>query len=255
MRWPQALRFCPTGHEALEVLTRYVAVSSAPATLRLLRAGDEVAVTVATGHDAMDRGLAAESALALGVRLLREAHGFAGPRRVEFEYPLHGPLEAYESFFDAQVRPEAGRNAVVFAAADLDRQPRPADPTMYRYVQAHLDLARRQLLARVTDEPLDSIRRVVAEQGQQGRFDVESIARAAGMSVRTLQRHVSKHGASVRGLIDEVRHAQATRLLQDPRLSVEEVAFLVGYADDRAFRRAFKRWTGTTPAAHRASTP
>ena len=50
---------------------------------------------------------------------------------------------------------------------------------------------------------------------------------------------------------DQVRMAEAQALLSDRRLGVEEVGYLLGYSEERAFRRAFKRVTGLTPAAWR----
>jgi transcriptional regulator GlxA family with amidase domain len=39
--------------------------------------------------------------------------------------------------------------------------------------------------------------------------------------------------------------------LRDASLSLEEVAYIVGFSEVRAFRRAFRRWTGTTPGRYR----
>jgi AraC-like DNA-binding protein len=52
-------------------------------------------------------------------------------------------------------------------------------------------------------------------------------------------------------LLDEVRRSHAETLLRDPRLSIDEVAERVGYADTSNFTRAFRRWTGKTPAVFR----
>ena len=68
-----------------------------------------------------------------------------------------------------------------------------------------------------------------------------------------LQRHVASHGTTLRTLLDETREEHGRQLLADPRLSVEEVAFVLGYADERSFRRAFKRMSGSTPAQFRRS--
>lgn len=250
----QATRLCPTGYDVLQVVTRYCRVVAGGLDMHLRESDDEIILTLHHEEDETDGGHGAEAAMAIGLRLGREMHGISDVLRVELEYDLHGPLQVYESFFGAEVRPKTGRNAIVFSAEQLAcAPPRQPDDTMYAYVQTHLDLAQKQLAARVKDSPLDRVRTVIAEQGRQGRFGAEQVAKAMGMGVRTLQRYVIKHGGSLRGLIDEVREAQARQLLGDERLSVEEVAFIVGYADDRAFRRAYKRWTGTTPAAYRAS--
>ncbi|MEL6965237.1 MAG: helix-turn-helix transcriptional regulator, partial [Pseudomonadota bacterium] len=63
---------------------------------------------------------------------------------------------------------------------------------------------------------------------------------------------VSAHGTSLQTLIDDIRVAHAKEFLSDPAIRIETVALLVGYSDDRAFRRAFKRWTGQTPSTYRS---
>ncbi|MEQ8273537.1 MAG: helix-turn-helix domain-containing protein [Deltaproteobacteria bacterium] len=82
-------------------------------------------------------------------------------------------------------------------------------------------------------------------------YGAKALASRLRLSLRALQREVSRHGTTVRALLDEARCAQAKRLLQDRRLSVDEIAFVLSYSDERAFRRAFKRMTGESPAQFR----
>ena len=71
------------------------------------------------------------------------------------------------------------------------------------------------------------------------------------MSLRTLQRLTQASGFTIRQLLDEVREANARQFLSDRFHTQSAIAFLLGYSEDRAFRRAFKRWTGKTPAEFR----
>ena len=87
-----------------------------------------------------------------------------------------------------------------------------------------------------------------AENAEAGVFNAASVAAAANMSVRTAQRTTAEHGTTVQGLIDKVREHRATELLRDNRNDIGSIAFLLGYSDERAFRRAFQRWTGRTPS-------
>jgi AraC-like DNA-binding protein len=84
-----------------------------------------------------------------------------------------------------------------------------------------------------------------------------SLAEMAGMlhlsSPRTLRRRLAEEGVSYRGLLDEVRGQLAQELLADGRLTVEEVAHRLGYAETSSFTHAFWRWTGHGPRAHRAA--
>ena len=71
------------------------------------------------------------------------------------------------------------------------------------------------------------------------------------MSERSLQRRLEAEGTRFAALVDAVRKDLALRYLADPRLALGEVAYLLGFAEPSPFHRAFKRWTGTTPAAMR----
>lgn len=85
----------------------------------------------------------------------------------------------------------------------------------------------------------------------KGGAVTERIAAVMHMSGRTLQRRLKDHRTSFEDVVDEVRKAQAMSLLHDEKLSLGEVAFLLGYADQATFSRAFKRWTGNAPGEYR----
>ena len=72
-----------------------------------------------------------------------------------------------------------------------------------------------------------------------------------GMSQRTLQRKLSDIGLSYQQLLDETRHELARRYLDDQGKSVTEITFLLGFSEQSAFTRAFKRWSGMSPSAYR----
>jgi AraC-like DNA-binding protein len=66
-----------------------------------------------------------------------------------------------------------------------------------------------------------------------------------------LQRQLKQEGVSFGGLLAELRREMAPSLLRDGQNSVSEVAFLLGYEDPSAFRRAFQRWFGSSPRSFR----
>ena len=73
------------------------------------------------------------------------------------------------------------------------------------------------------------------------------------MSDRTLQRRLRQEGTPFAALLADLRREMAPSLLRDGRLAVSEVAFLLGYEDPSAFARAFHRWFGRSPRAHRGA--
>ncbi|WP_234891465.1 helix-turn-helix transcriptional regulator [Agrobacterium vitis] len=72
------------------------------------------------------------------------------------------------------------------------------------------------------------------------------------MSERTLRRRLAESGVSFQSLLDDLRKNRTLELLGNRNMSVEQIAFAVGFSDPHNFRRAFRRWTGTTPGALRA---
>jgi AraC-like DNA-binding protein len=67
------------------------------------------------------------------------------------------------------------------------------------------------------------------------------------MSARNLQRHLAEEGTSFKELLTEARVTLGRNYVGEGRLSVTEIAFVLGFADTSTFSRAFKRWTGMSP--------
>jgi AraC-like DNA-binding protein len=139
----------------------------------------------------------------------------------------------------------------VVLPAELFDQPMPhANAAMHAFFVRHADAA----LARLAPAAClrDRVRAFVADHLPDGRATLGSAAQDAGMSARTLQRRLHAEGTSFEDLVEGVRRARAMAFL-DARVSIGEVAYLLGYAEPSVFHRAFKRWTGTSPEAWRAT--
>ena len=72
------------------------------------------------------------------------------------------------------------------------------------------------------------------------------------MTVRTLRRRLAEKELSFRQLLNECRRARAENLLLDGRLSIADISLSLGYSEAANFYRAFRRWTGVTPAQWRS---
>jgi AraC-like DNA-binding protein len=80
---------------------------------------------------------------------------------------------------------------------------------------------------------------------------VEQVAAELALSARSLHRQLAAEGTSYQRLLDDVRCSEAIRQALDDHRPFKAIAAAVGFADPRAFRRAFKRWTGTSPQQFR----
>ncbi len=86
-----------------------------------------------------------------------------------------------------------------------------------------------------------------------GRVRVEDVARSLGMSKRTLARRLSDEGLNFTEILQQLRRDLAVRYLDDRRLHVSKIAWLLGFHEVSAFTHAFKRWTGKTPSQIRTA--
>jgi AraC-like DNA-binding protein len=85
-----------------------------------------------------------------------------------------------------------------------------------------------------------------------GQFpDEEAVANALALSGRTMRRKLGDLGTSYRDLREQVRSELAQQYLRNTNMSVDQVAYLLGYTETTNFRRAFKRWLGVSPREYR----
>lgn len=241
-----ALANCGTLAEALATFIRYQGFLSDalawhrpdPHTL-IVEATPELA---ALGHPI-------ETAVGLWVVLSRSLSGARWtPRAVTFRHaPLGDPREHAALFGVAPVF-EAERDALVLAPGTLELAVQGAQLALQQPLRRLLEA---RLAVPVEPEPVASVRVELRHRLARGAADKPSVARALGMSARTLARRLRDAGTSYQIVLEETRRAVALDLLGNPSLAVYELAFLLGYAEPSTFHRAFRRWTGETPDAWR----
>ncbi len=101
-----------------------------------------------------------------------------------------------------------------------------------------------------TDAVLDSLREAIANSLLNGEVGIDLIAAKLTVSRRTLQRRLSDRGTNFQQVLQDVRYQMATSYLADGRLSITEIAFLLGYSDQASFSSAFKSWNGQSPSEY-----
>jgi AraC-like DNA-binding protein len=97
------------------------------------------------------------------------------------------------------------------------------------------------------------LRRVLRTELLRGTCSASSIARLFSMHRRTMSRHLRTNGLAFRKVADEIRFEIACDLLENTSMALSQVAAVLRYSEMSAFTRAFRRWSGQTPSAWRAS--
>ena len=100
---------------------------------------------------------------------------------------------------------------------------------------------------------LDEVIEELKAQLNDGKASLESVAASFAISGRQLQRQLKVYGTSFRQLLDAARFQYARNYLNQSGLSLSFIAGKLGYSEDSAFSRSFKRWTGVAPKAWRSA--
>ena len=97
-----------------------------------------------------------------------------------------------------------------------------------------------------------SVESVVQRLLPQGHANIKTVAKALGLSARTLSRYLAAEGSAFTEIVDELRHTLALQYLKEPNLPLAQIAWLLGYGTATSFTHAFRRWAGRPPSAVRS---
>jgi len=245
-------QFAETLRDALEMMARYRAVVSDRLQVEVALDGNEATILCDHPSSVIDGGLNKQCCVALITRLISETLGVADAvARVDFASAPAGPVAHYREYFHTEVRFNQARTALLLRPDRLDAPVSQRNLELFGFVERHFTGVVRRLERTGYPAALAALQEAVARNAAIGEFGSAQAAARAGLSLRAAQRLAAAHGSSLRQLIKDNRTAAAESFLSDSKLDVQAVASLLGYADDRAFRRAFKRWTGQSPSEFR----
>ncbi len=190
--------------------------------------------------------------LLLGMCRMNAGEDFR-PLQVCLEHPPPPDLlERYRSHYRCPVHVDRGRDSFLLAGADADR----VLPSANRQIAATLDrvlieqfahLDRGDIVARAKASLLDRM--------STGDLSEQDLAQTLHMSRRTLQRKLAEAETTYQQLVDDTRQELALAYIRDPRYSVTDITFMLGFSQQSAFTRAFRRWTGAAPSEYRQRHP
>ncbi len=229
----------------LKQLARYLRLTGAP--YALCPREDENPIRVL--YDSPQNTFTMEFAVTLAVLHLREeTEGHLNITSVNFSHSPDDPAEI-EQVLGCPVHTNSSWNGFTLPREAWELPLRRRDPVLRSVLEQHAA----GIAARIpeTDTLALEVRHVLASRIAKGDTEIQSVARALATSTRSLQRRLAGAGLSYQQLLDLTRRDAAGEYLNNPTLSIGEVAYLLGYSEPAAFHRAFKRWNGMTPQSFR----
>ena len=167
-----------------------------------------------------------------------------------FPPPAHG--EVYGVLFSGPTAFNAAPAGIRFDARYLALPLRRDERAMQQMLQRALPLT---VLPYRRDRLLvQRVRQTLAAHPAQ-THSADTLAVLLNVSPRTLHRQLKEEGASLQALKDEVRRARALELLLRTHRPIKQVAEAAGFQNEKSFMRAFRSWTGQSPAEFRRSGP
>lgn len=233
--------------DAFDRLIRYREVlSNQPADVSLAKDGEHYVIRAQypdkdrmappAGLDAGIAALLHLCEMSLGERLT--------PDKAELIFDKDRHPEAYAELLKCPIRYACEENALWFPAKIME-QPLPGGiPDMLECADR---IARDYIASFDRSQVATQVRSLLISMLPSGKVDQDAVASKLYRSASTLQRQLSAEGTSYRDIVAETRESLARQYLTDPDYTPSDVAYMLGFADQSNFGRAFKRWTGMSP--------
>jgi AraC-like DNA-binding protein len=173
------------------------------------------------------------------------------PTQVTLKRPQPDCADKITAFFRCPVSYDAGNYSITFSQQLVDAPLSNANPELARIN----DRAVVDYLARFDRDSITmQVRSRIIERLHDGTPNQETIADSLHVSLRSLQRRLNKEETNFKTLLESTRQELALHYIRETHRSLGEITYLLGFSEPSNFTRAFKRWTGKTPAEYRGDT-
>ncbi len=243
-------RAAPTVREAITSFIEYIPVVHSPeAMIELVEGKNTAEIRWRVGSDLGFNCQANYKAALLNLKLLQMVGGDGfRPDYVNLTVnPRQRDIPELEKEFGCRFHGSARENIIAFPTNLLEHTVDTANRLVYRLLGGYLEQVKAAARCTVEDRVEDYIRGSLAS----GDCCIERCAQKLGTSVRTLQTQLADSGLKFSDMLEHQRLEVARSSLEQPHLSLDDIAEMLGYADQSSFGRAFKRWTGLTPRLYR----
>ncbi|MDO6480867.1 helix-turn-helix domain-containing protein [Shimia thalassica] len=234
--------------DLLGLLERYSSITRINSMVRVQETADGVSVIVAYDTPVVHRlSQYIEFAVSAVVGFLRVASGQnLNARTVRLVHDNPVPDACVSDIFSCAVEYGAHHNEVIFDASILDLEVVSSDARLLKYLRSYGNILLKNRHPERTGIRT-RIEEVILERLPYGVPSMEETSKCLGVSARTMSRRLADHGTSFREIVDRLRYDLAMHHLADPKLTLADIAYLLGYADQSSFGAAFRRMSEKTP--------
>ncbi|MGO1499694.1 MAG: AraC family transcriptional regulator ligand-binding domain-containing protein [Marinobacter sp.] len=241
-----------TLQDALDLMTRYLTLRAPYLSVSRREYGDQMHYTIlCDGDPGPLLGFVMDSML-FGCAFMGEQ--LTGTAIEGARILRKGPEPSYFQRFRQRivipVQYGATDDALVIPTTMLSEPIRFSDDELAESSRAQCEEALKQL---TEDAGFDCRVRRVIETSYPFPPKLARVAATLFVSERTLKRRLQEEKASFQNLVDQVRLERAQTLLTNTRMTLNQIADVLGYADAANFTRAFKRWTAVSPSHYKVA--
>lgn len=167
------------------------------------------------------------------------------PIRVSSPFPRPSDTREYARIFKAEPLFNQPSAYVAFRLQDMQMPLIGHNPVLNKVFKELLEkaIARSGTAVSIAND----VRRVILQKFISTIPQLPEVAELLHVSPRTLQRRLKDEGVTFQGIVESVKSEMAIGMLKKPGLTVNEIAYKLGYMEPNVFRRAFKKWTGRSP--------
>lgn len=171
------------------------------------------------------------------------------PAAIQLDFPEPPQADEFRKVWKGPVTYNNARNAIVFPTAWLSL-PLVQNPlSLSKFLKDSL-----ALIIVGNQQPIgltEQIKAIISKGYGNAFPDFAQVCESLNMTPQTLRRRLKEENTSYQAIKDNIRQDAARFYLAKEELSIDEIALMMGFSEASSFHRAFKKWTGQTPAGYR----
>jgi len=168
--------------------------------------------------------------------------------QVTMVHPEPECSDRFVDYFRTEIQFDADQSSLTIARADVDKLLPSANKQI---ALMHDEMLMKYLIDIKQGDLVQQVKSIILENLPDGTVSEKLIAEQLNLSERSLQRRLQENQTTFRLTLENVREMVAKQYIKNPMNRMSDITFLLGFSEQSAFSRAFKKWTGKSPVEYR----